>query len=267
MERGSESMRKEGNAFSNEYSKQSIVQVVAANFKFNLTPRFLSHYRDNGTHYEPYSIKVFLKYCTEGAFVIDVGAHYGFYSLNAAKAVGKTGKVVSCEPITFNKFVLDKNIRDNHFDETITSLRTAVSNRVGTADFNITEASDNASFYDHPNTKILETVKVKSTTLDNLVKGMRPSIIKIDVEGHENEVLAGASEILGKKIPIFFEFNPKCFDAAGHKPEEVLTTLKRAGYKLFLLDDKKSKMHRLYSVFQWRLYMKKLEYKNILAVH
>ncbi|MFT4805391.1 MAG: FkbM family methyltransferase [Psychroserpens sp.] len=81
------------------------------------------------------------------------------------------------------------------------------SNEKGTAEFYMDESSYNSSL----DVSILnnnvwdKNVKIFSDTLDNMLSGIlqRPAYIKIDVEGHEIQVLEGAKGIIKKWYPPF----------------------------------------------------------------
>ena len=68
----------------------------------------------------------------------------------------------------------------------------------------------------------MQTVEVDALTLDGFVanRGVEPKFIKIDVEGHEPEALAGARMTIDRLRPlIYMEFNSWTLNAfAGHSP-------------------------------------------------
>jgi len=61
-----------------------------------------------GEAYEAVTSSLFEEACHEGAYVLDVGACVGFYSLLAARRVGARGKVVAVEPDPSNYGLLQK---------------------------------------------------------------------------------------------------------------------------------------------------------------
>ncbi len=52
-----------------------------------------------------------LKYLNNGETFIDIGAHFGFYSLLASSIVGREGQVLSFEPTASTFRQLSKNIK------------------------------------------------------------------------------------------------------------------------------------------------------------
>ena len=82
------------------------------------------------------------------------------------------------------------------------------------------------------------------TTLDELVAGDPPSLIKIDVEGCELLVMKGGRHVLaGSTSPVLlFEHNGYCADF-GITPAEVRAFLTEAGYTMYLLDGQLTPWH------------------------
>jgi FkbM family methyltransferase len=67
--------------------------------------------------------------------------------------------------------------------------------------------------------------------------GQTPTVLKIDVEGSELDVLKGARETLTRADPpaLCMEYNPLTLSECGVSPEQVLGMLTR--YRLFFIDD------------------------------
>jgi hypothetical protein len=79
--------------------------------------------------------------------------------------------------------------------------------------------------------------KIKKNKLDNLLKKRKIGFIKIDVEGHEKNVIIGASKIIKKNKPVLLiEIEEK------HTSEKVIKTIdfiNNYGYKSYILNRKK----------------------------
>lgn len=152
--------------------------------------------------------------------VVDVGANTGFYSVLAASASDRT-RVVSFEPVPDIADMLDRNIGENGLRDRVSVLRCALSDTVGTAELFLpsaehglieTSASLERSFKDTHSGTIRVPVNTLDRALSGLSLGRAPvALIKIDVEGHEAAVLAGASATIRRCRPVLFvEVLPGC---------------------------------------------------------
>jgi FkbM family methyltransferase len=172
-----------------------------------------------------------------GEVVVDVGAHIGRYTLIAAK---RASRVVSIEPDPSNFAMLESNIRLNNFSN-IVPLRLAISSSPGRRRFFLAGGGDSGTSSLEPSWSwILDTglerkhVEVECETLDRLVSSLGVEHIdwlKIDVEGHEIDVLEGAKATLARSGKIILEV------AEGN--EAVCTQLvTRAGFNLAAIDQR-----------------------------
>ena len=142
--------------------------------------------------------------------VVDVGAHYGRYTLIAAKRIGPKGKVIAIEADPKNFDMLNKNIKLNELSEHVITLNFAATSNKSKVKLSIPEKKSGHTIYSSiipdrsPTEKFIE---VNANTLDNLLDEKGISIeevnwIKIDVEGAELEVLKGATNVLSKNKDI-----------------------------------------------------------------
>jgi len=132
--------------------------------------------------------------------VFDVGAHAGFYSLLFARLVGPAGRVVAFEPSPRNITFLRNHIALNGL-RNVDVVEAAVADSSGTAGF-----AERSSSY----TGALQqdgSVRVQIVRIDDIVATGRfpePNFIKIDVEGAEDLVLAGARSTIMRAHPTIF---------------------------------------------------------------
>src|SRR5215217_7034224 len=148
--------------------------------------------------------------------VVDVGAHYGRYTLIAAKRIGPKGKVIAIEADPKNFDMLNKNIKLNKLEHVIT-LNYAASSNKSKVKLSIPKKESGHTIYSSimPGRAPTEVfIEVNANTLDNLLPENGISVeqvnwIKIDVEGAELEVLKGATNVLskGKDIALLIEIH------------------------------------------------------------
>lgn len=142
-----------------------------------------------------------------GTTVIDIGAGLGFYTEYLSNLVGSSGKVIAFEPETLNYARLTK--LESKTMKNITFLNSAVSSHCGTgfltlnlqnpADHTVTplsEVFDGSSLLHQPITML------SIDCLQKRIEG-RISLCKIDVQGHEIDVLKGSESLLNDHGTIF----------------------------------------------------------------
>jgi len=135
-----------------------------------------------------------LHFLREDDHFIDVGANIGSYTILAA-CVSKAN-VISFEPIpqTFNSLQL--NIRLNNIESKVRAINKGLGDRNAVLRF--TSAYDTVNHVLIDNTRN-DFIEVEVITLDDYFSDegiLMPSLIKIDVEGFELNVLKGAGKIL-----------------------------------------------------------------------
>jgi FkbM family methyltransferase len=134
-----------------------------------------------------------------GNIVIDVGAFIGLYSLKAAK-LGALVIAVEPNPVSFAG--LCENIKLNNFGNII-PINIALSDHEGLGYLNIVDKRMPFSIAHISRADMPNVVRIKLTTLDSLIESLglsRVDIMKVDVEGHELEVLKGCQNSLRKKL-------------------------------------------------------------------
>lgn len=156
--------------------------------------------------YEVETVEWLLAKLFPGAVFFDIGANVGYMTLLGSLTVGDKGKVVSFEPVPENVTIIQKQIELNQLKNV--SLETcALSDFPGETLFTVEKNSANSHFRDlpleHARTDELRTITVPVATLDSYTDrhGIRPDVIKIDVEGAEFRTLKGAAKTLQMMKP------------------------------------------------------------------
>lgn len=176
-----------------------------------------------------------------GDVVADVGANLGYMTSLAAARVGASGKVLAFEPHPHAYELLERNAARWRELESVGALelhRVALSDAAGegtlvsggSAEFELAVAS--LSTEGSAAHAASEAIAVPLARLDE-VAGDRPiGVLKIDVEGHEADVLRGAGGLLasGAIRDIVFEDHDEY-------PSEPTAIVEDAGYELISLDN------------------------------
>jgi len=131
-----------------------------------------------------------------GDLFVDVGACYGTYTLLAGGVGG--ADCLSFEPCPPTARWLRENVRLNRLEQRVEVRTSAVGSRSGTVQFtqHLQAANHILSTADGAAGTYAE---VPLTTLDEALAGRSPTMLKIDVEGYEDDVLQGATAALGSE--------------------------------------------------------------------
>jgi FkbM family methyltransferase len=170
------------------------------------------------------------KYYKDGTDILDIGANIGYNTL----MFSDYGPVYAFEPL-FHKVTI-MNVENNNLKNSVYVVPVALSDKNENKHMYFPKAVKQTGLRNYGGSSIQKTEGMDESTkteiecrrLDDVYKGV-PSVIKIDVEGHELEVLKGAENIIKKYMPtllieIFdFENNevPKYLKSLGYgDPEE-----------------------------------------------
>lgn len=179
-----------------------------------------------------------IRHLKPGHQVLDIGAHYGYFTLLAAHLTGTKGQVFCVEAATDTFAILKQNIQAFPF---VRAIQAAVSAQNGRFTFfqfpalyseynglNVDIHRSEAWFARFPP---VET-PVEGITLDELLtrEAFEPFFIKIDVEGAEDQVMEGGFHTLQQVKPIIaMEYLAGKYSGEGHK--RAVSLLLQAGYQ------------------------------------
>lgn len=256
--------------FDQDYDLESLrlIKPTGHDFKMHVTPRFVDMLVTNP--YERFTADIVKRRVKDCTTIIDVGAHYGFFSILSAKSNPNT-KVFAFEAVQKNAEIFRKNIKENVLDN-VTLIEKAVSDASGWKDFNLTAPSDTGSIVVHPQNESIGLQRVQTISIDEAVSLSKDEtvFVKIDVDGHELAVLDGMKKTIQSvdQLTLIIEFNPKCQIAGGNPPERLLRKLDELGFDTYLLDEQRDLSFRLspekFSV--WTGLMGPKEYRNLLCI-
>lgn len=210
--------------------------------KIKLLPNAIMGY-DRSDPYRNGEYKFLRSYIKKDMFVFDVGANVGDYAKYIFN-IDPNVKIYCFEPV-YNTFsTLTNNLSEEIAVGKVIANNFGLSNEVKEAEMFIYDELDgrNSLHYNEvhiydPN--ILHKEKIKLNTLSSYAiqnKISKIDFLKIDVEGHETNVIKGASTLIEKKMIkcIQFEYNNN-WEAAGFSLEYIFNYLSKYRFKLYRL--------------------------------
>jgi FkbM family methyltransferase len=173
----------------------------------------------------------------ERPVVVDVGANIGVHTLRFAAGV-PGAHVHSFEPSPETRARLLANVERNGLGSSVTVEPLAVSDAPGRARFYHCRDGAFSSLRDTGRQELADAFDVEVTTLDAYVEARaigRLALVKIDVEGFEDQVIAGGRRTLEALRPdLFVEIY------GGHSsnpaPERTVAAVCALGYRAFVLE-------------------------------
>jgi FkbM family methyltransferase len=180
---------------------------------------FASHVLLDG-YWEAWLTQFVARVIKPGMVAVDVGANMGYYSVLFSDLVGPTGRVIAVEPLPGTALLLRRTLELNGFAGRSKVFAVAAGAAVGAARLRVPEGEPkNATVVAvRAGGDALAGDEVPVMPLDDILHGeTRVDFIKIDVEGFEEQVMAGLEATIERWRPsVVLEFNPlRCKDPAG----------------------------------------------------
>jgi len=174
----------------------------------------------------------------KGDWVVDVGAHIGFYTKELAKLVGPQGRVFAYEPNPENYEFLKKNVRAQ---ENTVLRNTAVGDRTGQTRLYLSFQLN----VDHrtyaTSTESRRFLTVPQVTLDSelLQSDKKIAFIKMDIQGFEYFACRGMRQLLNKDLPVVLaEFWPWGLRQSGSSARQLLEFFKGQKYQIKVIQER-----------------------------
>jgi FkbM family methyltransferase len=248
------------------HSSDFIVHSLGEGLKINLyKDSVLSKLIFDG--FELDEIEFLSDFLKEGDCFVDIGANVGLFSLFASKKVGLSGTVIAFEPsqTTFNRLL--ENIELNGISN-VKPYKLGLSDQEKVLELNISVNGYEAwnTFVKTKSSEFTKKEQVQVKTFDdffleNSIPTENITLIKLDVEGFELNVLNGAKKLLSQeKAPVFLvEFTDVNANEAGHCCHEIYKLLNMYGYNWYKYDSHLKKL--IFSPMQINY-----PYTNLIAI-
>jgi FkbM family methyltransferase len=164
--------------------------------------------------------------------VLDVGANIGFWTIPMALSLRGVGRLHAFEPVKANLKRLGENVLRNELSTTVQLHSVGLSDREEAVwiskrgDFGTGSSTGNAAIVIDSDDDCFAREQIEIAPLDGRIfdsLGLgRLDFIKVDIEGHEDRFLAGASEVIRRYRPIIYmEINEPFYTRRGLDPTRI----------------------------------------------
>lgn len=163
-----------------------------------------------------------------GDWALDIGANMGSYTVAMSRLVGETGRIIALEPVPTTFAILVSNLQSAKCDN-VTMINGAASDRTDVCQMHIPRFDTGLeNFYQARLTKggdvtQIRRLNVLTLALDALGLPNRVALAKVDVEGHEEAVVAGMWKLIHRDRPVLI------IETSSQAIQERLATL---GYRM-----------------------------------
>lgn len=193
--------------------------------------------------FEPSTVRAYSRLVSPGGIIVDIGANVGAHTLFLARLCGASGRVVAFEPTQYAFDKLQRNV----------GLNPDIAGRISCQQVMLVAAADSAveqaiysswplqdavdgDLHAEHRGRLMATAGATAETLDGALARLgvhRVDFVKLDVDGHEAEVLEGARETFSRDRPaILMELAPFVFRDNMEKFVFMLKFFWALGYRL-----------------------------------
>jgi FkbM family methyltransferase len=175
--------------------------------------------------------------------VLDVGANRGQFAEELFRA-GYAGRIISFEALPLAHAALVQAAKSFGSRWTV-APRVALSDRVGQALFHVTAIDTSSSLYRSkesfasatPQARTVKSIEVPTTRLDTILDELgieyNSSFLKLDVQGAESLVLAGAPSVLASARGVMSELSLAPLYEGQPPARDVLEAMNAAGFEVW----------------------------------
>jgi len=192
-------------------------------------------------YWEKLETQVFIALLIPGAMVVDAGANFGHYALTAANRVGASGLVFAFEPHAATFALLNQNAALQPH-RNLLPIQAGLGAEEGRLPIFADDGNPGGhSFLDwnrREGTGGSETVPVYrlDTILEEQAPGRQLSVLKIDVQGFEMDVLNGAEKTISRDKPsVLCEVTPGVLARTAGGYRVLLSFFEDRAYKATIL--------------------------------
>jgi FkbM family methyltransferase len=177
--------------------------------------------------YSEEEVRLFARLCAAGDAVVEAGANIGAHTVPLARLVGETGRVVAFEPQPVVFQTLCANLALNSLVN-VAAQPLALGAGRARVRYPPIDYAAKGNYGGLPLLNVESGTPVEVAPLDEVFEGDRLNLLKIDVEGMESQVLAGALRTIARFRPILYVENDRL-----EASEKLIRQIQSYGYRLW----------------------------------
>ncbi|AEG91973.1 FkbM family methyltransferase [Ramlibacter tataouinensis] len=214
---------------------------VMAEFKgFNIWVNLADSYISFGVlhdRWEEHEVEFMLSCLQPGDGMIDAGANIGVFTLQAAAKVGSRGRVYAFEPMNKTYDMLARSVKANGLEDRCVIHNVGLGSTRGIGSFHLSEHATN------PGSSYVSMEsggdQISIVPIDVMAYDRPIRFLKMDVEGFEPHVVAGATATIRRHRPmILTEFFPRSLRLiGGSSGRQYVRQLEELGYSMTLFSE------------------------------
>lgn len=198
--------------------------------------------------FEPTTAAAYARHVRSGQTVLDIGANIGAHTMSLAQRVGPRGRVLAFEPTRYAYEKLARNLSLNpELAQRVSAfqyfLGSADDEHVADAVYSSWPLRGGEGLHEKHCGQSMSTQGGRTRSLDSVLseQAVAPvDIVKLDVDGFECDVLAGAQRLLTHDRPIFIlELSPYVLEERGTSFDRLLEFFLPQGYRFYRESDER----------------------------
>jgi FkbM family methyltransferase len=215
------------NHILNTEGYNQLAEGVEGYYLYNKNDIYIGKSIEKYGEYSVLEMELFKKLCSVGDVVIEVGANIGTHTIGLAKHVGQHGRVVAFEPQRLVFQTLCANVAINSLQNVECHLA-ALAAENGVINVPDLDPCKQGNFGGLSLLGENLGQQVNCYTLDGFISIPKLALIKIDVEGMENEVLKGGRQLIQKFKPFLYLENDRVEES-----ESLMHFIDSLGYRMY----------------------------------
>ena len=196
-------------------------------FLYNRNDVYVGRSLEKYGEYSALELALLTRLCGRGDVVLEVGANIGAHTVSLAKHVGASGRVLAFEPQRLIFQTLCANVALNSLAN-VECYWAAVGNAGGRRAIPELDPFRKNNFGGLSLPDARRGLQVECVKLDRFLSLPRVTLVKVDVEGMETEVLRGGRRLIGKFRPILYVENDRM-----ERSKTLMRLIDRLGYRMF----------------------------------